>query len=296
MELNVQNLRLRPIFGAIVFGVLASLATGLVKRNIISIPEIENYGYPLVWRITTLDGAVEYILNNFAVDAVFWVAISLIALIILEKIAFPKLGISVSRKTFLLPLALFIPLGLVMDFVHELGHAIWGTAVGGRLTYMQIAYFEIYPRLAITPQFQLGSTGIDGLTYGSIAYGFMLLGGSMTTNIASWLLTLVLLKTSLGSKTQVALKVLGIFGILDLPFYVVFPQMGLAHWIFFGGYGPEPLRGIQMMGVPDAAFYLMVFLSTFGLVLLNFKPLRVATLQKINIFLGKAQSQTPKSH
>ena len=251
-----------------------SLGTGLVgNESRIVIPEIKCYGYPLVWRITNLNGPTEYVLTNLAIDNAFWITVSLIVLIILEKIV-PKLGTTVNYKMLLWPLALFIPLGLVMDFVHESGHAMWGTAVGGRLTYMQIAYVIIYPRLAVTTHFQLGLARVDGLTYGSFACGLMLLGGSMTTNIASWLLALILLKTSLGNKTQVALKVLGLFGILDLPFYVVFPQMGLGHWIFFGGgCGPEPLNGARMMGIPDPAFYLMVALSTLGLVSLYFKPL-----------------------
>jgi len=270
----MQILRFKSIFGGTFLGVLVSLATGLVRNEPgIGIPGISHYGYPLVWRVTNLNGPTEYVLTNLLMDTAFWVAVSLIALTILKKIAAPKLGTSFNYKTLLLPLALFIPLGLVMDFVHEFGHAVWGTAVGGRLTYMQIAYLIIYPRLALTPQFQLGSAGVDGLTYGSSAYGLMLLGGSMTTSIASWLIALILLKTSLGKKTQVALKVLGLFGILDLSFYVLFPQIGLGHWIFLGGCEPEPLSGARMMGIPDPAFYLMVVLSTLGLAFLYFKPL-----------------------
>lgn len=42
---------------------------------------------------------------------------------------------------------------------------------------MKIAYLEIYPRLAITSNFELGVARVDGLQYGSAAYGLMLLGG-----------------------------------------------------------------------------------------------------------------------
>jgi len=168
-------------------------------------------------------------------------------------------------------LALFIIFGLMMDFVHEAGHAIWATVYGGRLTYMQIAYLQIYPRLAINPEFQLGYTKVDGLMFGSFAYGFMLLGGSMTTNLVSWLLALALVKTSPHYKMRVAVKTLGFFGILDLPLYVVLPQVGLNHWIILGGRVPEPLLGARMMNVPDLVFYLFVAVSTFGLVYLYFK-------------------------
>ena len=168
-------------------------------------------------------------------------------------------------------LALFIMFGLMMDLVHEAGHAIWATVYGGRLTYMQIAYLQIYPRLAINPEFQLGYTKIDGLTFGSFAYGFMLLGGSMTTNLVSWLLALALIKTSTPYKMRIAVKTLGFFGILDLPLYVVLPQIGLSHWIILGGRNPEPLLGARMMNVPDPIFYLLVVVSTFGLIYLYFK-------------------------
>lgn len=272
MELVSQTLRLRSLFAAIVLGFIVSLATGLVENGPrIGLPENKYYGYPLVWRLTTTAQPTEFIFTSLIIDAAFWIAISLLAWVTLEKIVLPKLGVSVDYKSLILPLVLFIPLGLVMDLVHEFGHAIWGIAVGGRLTYMKIAYLEIYPRLALTSTFVLGSTGIGGLTT-QFASGLMSLGGSLTTNIFAWLLALILLTMKFGYKTQVALKLLGLFGILDLPFYVIFPQIGLQHWIILGGGIPEPLIGARMMGIPDPAFYTMVALTTLGLMFLYFKP------------------------
>jgi len=270
----------------IVLGVLVSLATGLFKNEQgIGIPEINHYGHPLAWRVTNFNGPTEYILTSLAIDTAFWIIVSLVALFVFNEIVVPKLGIGFNYKTILTPLVLFIPLGLVMDFAHEMGHAIWGTAVGGSLTYMQIAYLEIYPRLAITSQFQLGLTRVDGLTT-NFAYGFMLLGGSMTTHIVAWLIGLILLKTSLGNNTKVAMKLLGLFGILDLPFYVFFPQIGLHHWIILGGCRPEPLLGARKMGIPDLAFYLIVILLTLGLVFLYFKPLCMKAWKKTTTAIG----------
>jgi len=288
IEMHVQSVRLKLLLGAIVCGFFASLGTAnIINESGIGLPEIKHYGYPIAWRVTNLNGATEYVLINLTIDTVFWITIFLLTLVFLEKVAFPNLGIDINRKTLLLLIVLFIPLGLVMDLVHESGHAIWGTAVGGRLTYMKVAYLEIYPRLAITSQFQLGLAQVEGLEYGSVAHGFMLLGGSMTTNIASWILALILLKLSLGNKAQATLKLLGLFGILDLPFYAVFPQLGLGHWIFLGGAcGPEPLTGARMIGIPDPAFYLMIVLSTLGLVLLYSKTLREKVLNRIRALQG----------
>lgn len=260
------------MFGAIAIGVILSLATGLVVKPEVSIPEIGHYGYPLFWRETDLNGPTVYVLPNLAIDIAFWMIASLVAFAILE-IVVHKVDRTVDYKMFLFGLALLIPLGLVMDLIHESGHAIWGTAAGGRLTYMQIAYFEIYPQPAITPEFRLGYAQIEGLTT-QFASGLMSLGGSLTTSISSWLIALILLTVSLGYKTQLALKILGFFGLLDLPLYVLFPQLGLGHWIFMGGRTPEPLIGARKMGIPDSVFYIIVILSTLGLVFAYFKPLR----------------------
>jgi hypothetical protein len=283
LELHVDISKLKLLITAISSGFLASLASGTVSNESgVVLPEIKHYGYPLAWLVTNLNGPNDYVPVSFALDVAFWMAVSMIALVFLSKIAFPSLGIRATRKSLLLPIVLFVPLGLVMDIVHELGHALWGTAVGGTLTYLKVAYFEIYPRLAVTSQFQLGLTRVDGLTYGSFAYGAMLLGGSLTTNIASWILGLVLLRTNVGNRTETAIKVLGIFGILDLPFYVIFPQIGLGHWVFFGGgQGPEPLIGAQMMCMHDSAFYLVTALSSAGLAMLYSETLREGFSRKL---------------
>jgi len=166
------------------------------------------------------------------------------------------------RKT-IVPLIAFVGLVLIVDLFHEVGHALWGTAMGGRVLRMQIAYFEVYPELKITPNFVLGAIWIEGLD--GFSLGLFKLGGSMTTNIISWFLTLILQKMQLGSKTRIGLRIMWFLGLLDLPFYVIFPQIGLHHWIFWGGEQPEPLIGARLMGVSDSIFYIMVILSTVGL-------------------------------
>ncbi len=292
MGLISQSLRFRSLVVAIVCGLLLSLATGLVENPPDASITIHKYfGHPLVWRVTKIFEPTEYRFDALSINTAFWVAISFLAVIILEML---KLKIGFKYKTFLLPLVLFIPLGLAMDFVHEFGHAIWGTAVGGNLTYMQITYFQIYPQLAITSQFQLGFVMVSGLTT-EFASGVMQLGGSLTTNIVSWLLVLILLKMSLGFKTQVALKILGLLGLLDLPFYVLLPQMGLHHWIFLGGCQPEPLLGARKIGIPDPAFYMMVVFTTLGLGFLYFQPFWKRVAERLKIFLGTARSYIGKN-
>jgi len=273
MELVWQTLRLRSLFWVIVCGVLLSLATGLIENQPeASIIGFTYYGYPLVWLVTKTLQPTDFRFTNLAVDAAFWITISFLVLIFLEKIVHLKLRVAFNYREFFFLLVLFILLGLVMDFVHESGHALWGTAVGGRLTYMKIAYFEIYPRFTITPQFCLGCVEVAGLLT-EFEHGLFLLGGSLTTNIISWLLALILLKTKLRYRTRVALKILGLFGLFDLPFYVLFPQIGLRHWIIIGGNTPEPLLGARNIGIPDPVFYVMTVLTTLGLAFIYFKTL-----------------------
>ena len=288
MELASPTIRLKFLLEAMVCGVLVSLATGFIENQPeASIIGFTYCGYPLVWRVAKTLQPTDFMLANLTIDAAFWITISFFAFIILERIVFPKLRVGFRYREFLLPLVLFIPLGLVMDFVHEFGHALWGIALGGRFTYMKIAYFEIYPRLAMTSQFCLGQVVVRGLT--EFEYGLFLLGGSLTTNVVSWLLALILLKTKLGHKTQVALKILGLFGFLDLPFYVFLPQIGLRHWIFLGGDRPEPLLGARNMGIPDPVFYIIIVLSTLSLIFLYFKTSWEEAWKRIKTLSASAQ-------
>jgi hypothetical protein len=179
----------------------------------------------------------------------------------------------VDSKTLTLIAIAFIPLGLLMDLAHEFGHALWGIVAGGELVYLKIAYFQIYPNLALTTTFVLGYVEVEGLRT-AFAQGLFILGGSLTTNIVAWLLGLFLLRVHIGYRKQVVLKTLGFFGILDLPLYVLLPQIGLQHWILLGENVPEPLIGARDLGIPDLAFYAVVVLTTLGLFLLYFTRFR----------------------
>ena len=287
MTLLDAALKRASTIGAVVVGGFTAMATGLLRNESgLSIPETQRYGHPLVWRITNLNGPSDYLLSPLALDVAFWVTLSVIACFVLKRLGM-KGEIAVPYRTLVLPLVLLIPFGLAMCLIHEVGHGLWGTLAGGRLLYIQVAYVIIDPYgIRCSPHFQLGAAAVDGLTYGSSGYGLMLLGGSMMTSIAAWVLGLVLLKINVSSRTQVALKVFSLWGILDLPFYVVFPQMGLGHWIVFGGRGPEPLTGARMMGVPDAVFYLVVVLSTIGLVVLHFRPVWNRVVNETKRILG----------
>jgi hypothetical protein len=203
------------------------------------------------------------------VVAAFWAALVFL-IVLFATIKLLKIPVGFKYDPFLLPLVLFIPLGLVMACVHEFGHALWGTLLGGMVTSIQVAYLELYPVIRLTPHFVVGFVGIEGIS--GFEYGLFLVGGSITTNIVAWLLALILHQTHFGTNTQRLLQILGLFGLLDLPFYVVFPQIGLRHWIVIGGNQPEPLLGARLMGIPDSIFYIVGGLTTLGLSVLYLKP------------------------
>jgi len=86
-ELALQALRLRSLVVATLCGILLSLATGLVENPPeASVIGSRYYGYPLAWRVTRTLQPADLNLINLAVDALLWFVISLLAVIILDKI------------------------------------------------------------------------------------------------------------------------------------------------------------------------------------------------------------------
>ncbi|OYT49220.1 hypothetical protein B6U79_02265 [Candidatus Bathyarchaeota archaeon ex4484_231] len=246
-------------------GILLALASGLVENP----PEAavigsHHYGFPFVWRVvmSTVNGATRFMLSNLVLDMLFWAGFSLGITFLAHKMQ--QAGLMLTRNRMMLVSALFLPAGFVMDLLHEAGHLLWGTAVGGRLAYMQVAFFVFYPQFAVTSQFVLGYVRVTGLT-SDFARGLFLLGGSLTTNIAAWVLGVILAKVKFNHWMTVTLKMLGLFGVFDLPFYVFLPFIGLKHWIFLGGTTSEPLVGARLMGVADPVFYLFTAVTTVGL-------------------------------
>ena len=84
--MNLGFVKLRYVAIAVVIGTLLLLATGLIKNGfMVGIPEVDHYGYPLVWRsIQFLQQPQTTELNymNFALDAAFWIGVSIVGVII----------------------------------------------------------------------------------------------------------------------------------------------------------------------------------------------------------------------
>jgi hypothetical protein len=271
----VKIFRFKQLFLAIIFSIAFSLALGFVENSpSASIIGAKSYGYPIAWRtvITSFTVAINYNFGNLIADLGFWFSTSYLTFELIYRKNSGKIKETLKLKKFVIYIFIFLLLALAMDFLHEFGHALWGTVVGGQLTSMQITYFIIYPQLELTSNFQLGYVTVTGLS--SFEHGLFLLGGALTTNIVAWFLAIILLKREFGHKTGFALKMLGVIGLLDLPLYVILPQIGLRHWVFLGGDRAEPLIGVREMGISDPIFYLAVLVTSFCLTILYFRPFR----------------------
>ena len=84
---GVVRLKGMTVIGVI--GILMSFALGFVENiYIFGIPESNFYGYPLVWRSTHLlqqPQITEYNFTNLTLDISFWIVISLVIVLTLEK-------------------------------------------------------------------------------------------------------------------------------------------------------------------------------------------------------------------
>ncbi|MFQ5820745.1 MAG: hypothetical protein ACE5I5_12210 [Candidatus Heimdallarchaeota archaeon] len=90
----------------------------------------------------------------------------------------------------------------------------------------------------------------------------------MTTTLTAWLFGFLRRYSPPRSIPRLAFSMLTLFGLLDLPLYVILPRIGLRHLIVIGGAYTEPLIGARLMGGPDFLTYGLMGLSTLGLILL----------------------------
>ncbi|PTD94273.1 hypothetical protein C9439_02975 [archaeon SCG-AAA382B04] len=251
-----MNFKKKDYIITLFIGIISTVLLGLVKNGPkIGIPEIKYYGYPLSWRATITFQPQRFIILNFLIDFLFWVAIFGIVIFLLNKF-------DVSIYNLLMLVALIIFCGFFMDIVHELGHVLWGSIAGGELHFFKIGFLEFYPKIELTNNFELGKALLSGFET-DFGRGIYLLGGSLTTNLVSWIFTVFRNK-------NILYRISGVFGLLDLPLYVFLPQLGVRHWVLRGGLTPEPLLGAKKVGVPDELFYLLVLSSTIALIYLYF--------------------------
>jgi hypothetical protein len=266
---------------AMVCGMIAAILSGLFENSAEGgMLGAKSFGHPWVWRSNIVQSATESIVrsDNLAADAAFWAITFFIILLLAERFVFKRPDSLLNNKRFVFSAVLLMPMGLLMGLIHELGHFFAGTALGGTLSYIQVGFFELFPKLAIAAQFRLGSVNVTGFSTPA-QKGLFLLAGSSTASIAALVVGVFLYTKEIGGRTMLSLKILGVFGLLDMPFYVAFSSLGLRHWILLGENQPEPLIGAKQLGIPDPIFYFAVTIFTFVSILLYSKWARVSTLE-----------------
>ena len=225
---KMQLKRIKPehyILSA-VCGVIVTLLSGLFENSSKGIIlGAKSYGYPWIWRSKVVQMTNQNIvrLDNIVADIAFWLIIFFIALIVVERFVFSRSDSLLNSKHFVLSAGLLIPMGVLMGFLHELGHVFAGTALGGTLTFLKVGYFEFYPKLALVSKFELGATIITGLSTQS-QYGIFLLAGSLTTSMAALFIGLILYTKKMGYLTMLPLTILGVLGLLGYA---------ILYWFFF---------------------------------------------------------------
>lgn len=154
---------------------------------------------------------------------------------------------------------------LVGLFVHELGHGITATALGGKFTSLYIL-----PGIQVWPHFgQPYPNGWSGyIGWVEYNYGF-------NWNPDGWQPGLV---TLMGSGSNLLIAALALVALwvfqprrclrfflvaeammfVDLLLYTFLPLVGLRHFFIIGGISPEPLEGAIQLGLPSWLFIALV--------------------------------------
>lgn len=295
MSLVRLNLRLSAV--AMLCGTIAAIISGLFEHSTEGgILGAKSFGFPWIWRSNIIQSATESIIrfDNLVADMAFWAITLFISLMLVDRFVFKRSSSLLNNKRFVFSAILLMPMGFLMGLIHELGHIFAGTALGGTLSYFQVGFFELYPKLTVATQFRLGSVIVTGL-YSPAQQGLLLLAGSTTASIAALAIGVLLYTKEMDSRTGRSLKILGVFGLLDMPFYVAFSSLGLRHWILLGENQPEPLIGARQLGVPDPIFYFAVSTITFVSILLYSKWVRISTLKVVRELKKKLKKEVNKN-
>lgn len=79
----------RVLVLAVIIGVCIGLFAGVVENRPTeaTIPENKYYGFPFIWRRVDMFMGESYLLNELLLDILFWIAVSLIAVILIAKLA-----------------------------------------------------------------------------------------------------------------------------------------------------------------------------------------------------------------
>ena len=162
-------------------------------------------------------------------------------------------GIRTGTLRLLLLAALTPVLLAVQCAIHEAAHWAVVLAQGGHIRFAQLGYWRVYPQPTVRmEQFDLllGFAGVWNLWP-------MMMAGSTATLVVALIIALGLPRLS-NTGLRWAATALGLVCLADLPFYVLLPQLGIRHWILYGGSDSEPMMAASLAGIPRGLFEISV--------------------------------------
>lgn len=140
---------------------------------------------------------------------------------------------------------------------HEIiGHGAVGVSLGGRITYVEVVGFELYPSPGwVGTDGHYGRCGVRGLDRAWKRRLFSL-GGSMSTWCISVTTACLLWWRDWPRRAHFLLMWASVWW-FDLFTYTL-PSFGLRRFVIFGGHRHEPYKAATALGVPGPLFQAFV--------------------------------------
>jgi hypothetical protein len=157
---------------------------------------------------------------------------------------------AVTVALYVILVALCVPLGTLW---HEImGHALAGCLARGKVTFVEVLGFELYPRLCwIGWQGHYGCCGVEDLPSAKAEH-VVWLAGSMSTWLVSVAATIVLYVRRWRGLWRAVVVCASLWWI-DLATYML-PVFGFRRSLIWGGYFSEPYEAAVGLGIPGPVF------------------------------------------
>jgi len=140
---------------------------------------------------------------------------------------------------------------LVCKIVHESGHALTASVLGGRIETVRMSF----PR----------RFGFFSVSYseppGDWRKGLTILMGTGATTIVAYLLVLLALGWRLPVWLRMGTLLAASICAYDMFLYATLPLLGLRRGLLFGGRHAEPVEGAELMGIPTGLFLIALSVS-----------------------------------
>jgi hypothetical protein len=174
---------------------------------------------------------------------------------------------------------------IIRLIIHESGHLVTAIILEAKIKYIVIMPgIKLYPEIALEAWKGWGAAIDYTLENGTpFKSGLIALMGSGSAALVGYLTTLLLFFLKKPGLFQIGLLAFSLICAWDMITYSILPEIGLKHWIFFGGALPEPMIGAVYMGMSYFQYKLLLIshiICSNGLILVYLFRLR-ATMKTV---------------